>query len=400
MLRGCYQISNRVLKEAAVTGSSLRSLSLENCFRVTDRGIVILARSCSSLRTINVLNTLVTDNALSYLLRENPKLIELTATPSAVSERTVETLTKHCKELEYIHVEHNVFAPQLLSVKQSSQTNETPTLTNRMIEMLARNCRLLQVVILRYPLAAVDDYAMHHIGQYCKNIECVEIGLRMAYGAFTDTGVMSLCANNSDLLRLDLTETLITDMSLCFIAERCQSLEHLSLGNTGPITDIGVLNIMKQCRNLDSFCLRSGAHSRLTDLGVFAVAQSACSLNLIKLSLQFWNITDFGLYVLSKNLPNLMYLSVEGCIQLTNQGLREALKNFQSLHSLDLARTKCISSDEELVELAKQLPQTFQSVSLQAKDVSTDDQATEYVTEKACERFGEILPDCELIFVR
>jgi len=407
VLRGCYQITNRVLKELAVTinGSSLQSLSLENCFRVTDRGIITLARSCSTLRTINVMNTLVTENGLSYLVRESPKLVELIATPSAVSERTVEMLSKHCKQLEYLHVEQNEFAPSpACSAKQSSQNNKvvannkTPTLTNRMMEMLASNCHQLQVLILRYPLTAIDDYAMHHLGQHCQKIECVEIGLQMVHTAVTDTGVISLCANSSNLLRLDLRETLITDMSLCFIAEHCESLEHLSFDDTGPVTDIGVLNIMKKCHNLDSFCLRSGAYSRLTDLGVFAVAQSACSLNLIKLSLKFWNITDFGLYVLAKHLPNLMYLSVEGCIQLTNQGLREALKRFKSLHSLDLTHTKCVVSDEELVELAELLPQTFQSVFLKAKDTSVDG-LSGCITEKGCEKFSEILPDCELVFV-
>ena len=396
-LRGCYQISNRVLKEVAVNGSRLQHLNLENCFKVTDRGLVSIARSCNQLRIVNLLNTRATEQSLCDLLHNNPNLIELTSAPGAVTEATLQVLTAHCKRLEYLHVEQNEYTVFYNTTNSKNSNKKLVSLTNNMMELIALNCQYIQVLILRYPITSINDDSLSFIGHRCKNLECVEIGQKTYTTPLTDQGVIGLCTRATNLLRLDLTHTFITDHTLQAISECCKSLEHLEFGNTTAISDLGVLCLMNNCHNLDSFCLSSGVHSRITDVSVFAIAQATCSLNLIKLSMKNWDITDFGLSVIAKNLPNLLYLSVEGCNHLTNAGLQYALKYFQSIQSLELTGTKCITSDKELVNLSILVPQNFQSVVLKTQNPAAEQ--GRLITEDGCRKFNKVLPDCEIIFV-
>ena len=265
--------------------------------------------------------------------------------------------------------------------------------------MISLNCHLLQVLILRYPITSINDISLTLIGQRCKNLECVEIGQKTYTAPLTDYGVIGLCSSANNLLRLDLTETFITDHTLQAISECCQSLEHLEFGNTAAVSDLGVLSVVNSCLNLDSLCISAGAYSRLTDISVFAIAHSPCSQNLIKLSMNHWDITDFGLSVIAKNLPFLLYVSVEGCKHLTSGGLRYALQFFQSIQSLDLKNTKCVTSDDELVNLSMSLPLNFHAVILKTQ-VPTSSPAEQRVviTEEGCREFNERLPECEIVF--
>ena len=131
-LRGCYQISNKVLRGVTINGSRLQNLNLENCFKITDRGIITLARACQNLRTVNTLNTLVTEHGLCYLLHENKSVIELTSAPHTVTLKTIQILSTNCKQLEYLHVEQNEFTPNYRSNKLNQ--NKLVSLTNQMIE--------------------------------------------------------------------------------------------------------------------------------------------------------------------------------------------------------------------------------------------------------------------------
>ena len=399
-LRGCYQISNRVLKEVAINGTRLQYLNLENCFKITDRGLISIARSCNQLRTVNLLNTRATEQGLRNLIRNNPNLVELTSAPGAVTEATLQDLATHCRQLEFLHVDQNEYTVFYNTTKSQPNNNKKlASLTNNMMEIIS-NLQQLQVVILRYPVTSINDNSLAMIGHQCKNLECVEIGQKTYTTPLTDHGVIGLCARATNLLRLDLTHTFITDHTLQAIAECCKSLEHLEFGNTSAISDLGVLCIINNCHNLDSFCLSSGIHSRITDMSVFAIAQAPCSQNLIKMSMKNWDITDFGLCIIAKNLPNLLYLSVEECKHLTNEGLQYALKYFESIQSLNLTGTKCITNDKELGNLSRLVPQNFQSIVLKTQTLSVSPaEQGGLITEDGCRKFNEILPDCEIIFV-
>lgn len=388
-LRGCYQVSNKVLKNVSLCGSRLDHLNLENCFKITDRGIMMIARHCSNLKIVNVLNTVITESGLCYLIKESPNMKDLTASPSAVTEKTIETLARNCKQLETLHAEHNEYTPPVTHRLKKQEHSEI--LTSRMIESLAMNCRLLQVLIMKYDVTYISEWSITVLGFYCKHLECIEIGHIQHTIPLSDAGVANLCSDLTMLQRLDLTETYITDITLCTIAKNCSSLEHLSIGNTGPISDIGIQHIMRGCPNLDSFCIQPGIHSFITDLSIFAIAQAVCSHNLIKLSLKYWDISDFGLYVLARNLPNLMYLSLEGCTQLTHTGLKDALQYLKNLQSLDLSFTKCVNTDDELFELSQELVSTFQSIILETGNG---------ISMVGCHKFQVKLPDCEVIFRR
>lgn len=401
-LRGCYQISNRVLKEVAINGTRLQHLDLENCFKVTDRGLISIARSCNQLRTVNLLNTRVTEQGLRNLLRNNPHLVELTSAPGAVTEATLQDMATHCRQLEFLHVDQNEYTVVFYNTgkPRSNNNKKLASLTNSMIEIIASNLQRLQVLILRYPVTSINDNSLAMLGHQCKNLECVEIGQKTYTTPLTDHGVIGLCAHATNLLRLDLTHTFITDHTLQAIAECCKSLEHLEFGNTAAISDLGVLCVMNNCHYLDSFCLSSGIHSRITDMSVFAIAQAPCSQNLIKLSMKSWDITDFGLSIIAKNLPNLFYLSVEECKNLTNAGLQYALKYFQSIQSLNLTGTRCITNDKELSNLSRMVPQNFQSIALKSQTLTVSPTEEDgLITEDGCRKFNEILPDCEIIFV-
>lgn len=364
-LLNCSKISNKVLLTLSLNSTRLHTLNLEGCLNISDRGVKSLAKSCKTLKSINLLDARVTETGLSYLVAENLKLTELKASTSAVTEYTIQVLTGHCKQLVDLHVEPNIDLIETGAIKQSKEV-----LTNEMLVYIAVNCPCLATLILHYPVVLVSDWAMAILGLSCKILECIEFGSSDQESKISDVGVVNLCLPLKKLRRLELKDTEVTDVSLHAIASSCTDIEHLDLQNCRKLSDIGILDLIKHCQNLESLTLGSGWEGNLTNISAIGLSQSQCVKNLVSLKMYTWDITDFGLYVLSTRLSQLVHMSIEGCTKITYNGLKESLEMLSSLKTIDLSFTQCIKSDAELLSLVKYFRELWMLVMYECRGVS------------------------------
>jgi len=146
----------------------------------------------------------------------------------------------------------------------------------------------------------------------------------------------------SDLQRLMLTSTKITDASLAHFKE-LRTLRILALNDTG-ITDAGLVHL-EGLTNLESLGLIG---TKVTDEGISHLTGLA---NLHTLRLHQTHVTDRGLVPLG-TMTDLFYLSL-GNSKITDAGLLH-LKRLKKLGILELFDTKV--TEKGLADLKRALP--------------------------------------------
>ena len=101
----------------------------------------------------------------------------------------------------------------------------------------------------------------------------------------------------------------ITDLSLLELARLGPKLRYLSAAKCYQLTDLGVTAIVKHCYKLRYLNIR-GCEA-VSDVSLQALATNCSKLR--SLDIGKCDVTDAGLEVVSRHIPALQNLSVQGC---------------------------------------------------------------------------------------
>lgn len=230
----------------------------------------------------------------------------------------------------------------------------------------AANCRNLKRLSLvrgqtrgqSLSFRRVNDLGFLLLAQSCKNLESIRLG---RFSQVTDTGLNSLLENCSRLHTFELIHMNQTsDLTFHDMSATACSLVAVSLPAANQITSDAVAQLAC-CKHLKflnlAFCRSVG------DRGLRAVSSLS---KLAILDLSGADVTDFGLFSLSKGSTPLVSLSLRSCKRLTHTGISALTQGClpATLEALDLSNLPAVM-DHTVVAL---ISSGMQIVDLRLRD--------------------------------
>ncbi|KAL0949370.1 hypothetical protein HGRIS_009439 [Hohenbuehelia grisea] len=328
---GVPSLTDRTVIILARTASRLRSLSLAGCSRVSDVGVLELLRESLPLERIVLTGVGVTDPAVSALVKSCARLSELDLcelpllTPLAM--RDVWTFARRLRRLRVARcplLTDQAFpsfaedgdggqGENGAGLSRSNSATSSDAVGDRDKPLPHRPSTWLETLgPLVLPFTA-DTLRVLDLS-FCTHL--------------SDAGIAGVVAHAPRLQSLGLSGcTLLTDASLETIARLGASLDMLSLAYVSNITDAGVVKVVRECLNLR--CLDLSFCRNLTDMSVFEVAGlvNLQRLNLVRVQ----KLTDLALYALAEHATGLQRLHLSYCDRLSLESIHLLLKRLVRL---------------------------------------------------------------------
>lgn len=261
-----------------LSGSSpiLTSVEIECGRNITDHGLKVLSRSCSSSLRHVILRgcTEITSEGLRDLSR--------------------------CSRISSLHINAYGISGEALSHMTRLSNLEVLDLggCNELTDdtMRGMHCPLLTSLVLRR-CCNITSEGLRFISEGCPSLMVLDVGF---------------CNH-------------IGDSGLAFLS-RCRSLRHLDMVLCISVTDIGLMHLSEGCALLEHLIL-SSCH-KITSVGIMDLARGCPSL--VHLDVGSCDITDEGLLHLSQGCTALQFLNLQSCRKVTQQGI-QYLQNFPAM---------------------------------------------------------------------
>lgn len=208
--------------------SSLESLDVSNCKKLTDKGFTAVASGCHNLKMLCLDGCkLVTDSLLQTLSQNCSKLEELgLASCSKITDLGLCHLSEGTRYIKALDVSKCTNVGDLGIGKIISSSGES----------------LVSVKLL--DCFKVTDVTVFALAKSCPNLEILVIG---GCCDVTDESLRALidsCGENIKSLRLDGCEKL-TDLSLKSVISNCRNLVALDIGSCDKVTDVTFKTLVK-----------------------------------------------------------------------------------------------------------------------------------------------------------
>lgn len=275
----CKAVTDRTLAEIAKHCKELESLRLAQCYGVSDDGATHIAR-IGSLRTLDLEEcNRVSDRGIGAVARGCPKLTALSvANCTRLSGGSLLALAKYCKGLEEINL---CFC---------SEIQDNPVAT------LVQGCSKLRRIALGH-CDKLTDKSVAQIGIRCTKLEALDVSV---CEKVTDESIKYIAKGCHQLKELNIGVCeKVTNHAIAAVAEHCRELEVLNISCCDKITDEAITKLAK-CAELRSLNLYSCKH--ITDAGLKELAGKCKKLRHLDL---FWcvGIKESAIEQLIKNNP-------------------------------------------------------------------------------------------------
>lgn len=369
-------------------GHILQVLKLEKCSGFSTHGLLDLARSCRSLRTLFLEESTIEDEGgewLHELALHNSSLEVLnfyTTNLENVNVSDLELIATNCRSLTSLKiseydildlrnvlkqaaaleefgggsfssseeraVEPNIyekvkFPTKLMSLSGLNYMSETE------LPAIFPRASSLKKLDLQYTLLSTENYCQ--LLQLCTNIEVLEVT-----NVIGDKGLQVVADNCKKLRRLRVErgedevgledeQGFVSHKGLSVIAQGCPNLEYIAMYAT-DMTNSALESVGKFCKNLRDFRLvLLDKEEQVTDLpldnGVMALLLGCQKLRRFGFYLRPGALTDIGLGYIGKFSSNVRWM-ILGYVGETDFGLLEFSKGCPNLEKLEL-RGCCFS---------------------------------------------------------
>ncbi|KAM9816331.1 F-box and leucine-rich repeat protein 13 [Syngnathus typhle] len=178
--------------------------------------------------------------------------------------------------------------------------------------------------------SSLQWYSLEHIGE-CRNLQ--ELNVSECFN-ITDTMIESIVEGCNSLLYLNLSNTLLTDVTLRELASNCINLQYLSLAYCHKMTDEGFqyLSLGRGCHNL--LHLDVSGCSQVTATGFSYISEACPYLKEILLN-DVYALSDECISALVSNCHNVSSISLLDAWQISDAGIK-AIAKVNKLKSFSL----------------------------------------------------------------
>jgi len=314
-LRLCaIPVTDAALSAVAEHCPELRILSVGNCYHISDTGVIALVQRCAALKSLDLENTCVTDDAVSAAAKNCPYLEELHLGALEcdfkwdVTDNALRTIAKYLPKLQALHLE------------------DRERISDAGVIELVRSCTALKTLDVSDTL--VTDAAVVAIAKHCPIIEDLNLYLANFDSSrngtvLTDESVVALGQNCPRLRNLNLNWSAVTHVGLEALGIGC-SLEDLSLDNCKHVSDDGVAALVAGLSTKSSLCLSLDG-TPITKASVLTITARFPKLFSLAVDAAECDVGDEDVLAVAKCCPDLRHLSYRNQGQMS-QATRDALK--------------------------------------------------------------------------
>ena len=283
----------------------LKYLNIEGDVSSQDNIFATLAKTCCHLKSIKLLYGGSYDG-LQELLQTNSLLEHLEIESFAVaspSSKIVEYLGQYCPLLQTCVLQYsykrycrpmNLTNAQIEAFTQGCRNLTTLQIStsmscNKLFQCIGNYCPLLKILYVKSLSTTkeiIETTSMDFLSKGCRFLRDIEFR-NISVPPKSLAKLVKNCVD-IDNVYLDLSD--LTDEGLTELA-KLKKLEYLYLLNCCSLTEQGIINLLKQCYNLKGL--------RMTNC-------------------QF---TDYCLFVIADNCPNLEWIDLEGHTNVTLVGV-------------------------------------------------------------------------------
>ena len=247
--------------------SSLQSVDLSYCRKLTDKGLVVLAEGCPDLRALRLAGCrFVSSGSLQALSKNCPDLEELCLHGCVnVNDDGLSDLVTGCRRITSLDLNKcvNVGDRGVASISEAS----------------ASSLRTLKIL----DCYKVGDESVLSLARFCARLETLVIG---GCRNVTDESILSLanspCKDGLRILRMDWCLN-VSDASLSAVLARCRSLEALDIGCCEEITDAAFLGPSSREGELNLKVLKASNCPKITVAGIARLLEDCKSLEYLDL---------------------------------------------------------------------------------------------------------------------
>jgi hypothetical protein len=176
--------------------------------------------------------------------------------------------------------------------------------------------------LIRHLLNSLDSN-----GKFVKNF--------IFWGDINDRHLMEITSKCYFLKSLDISNTKISDASLCNLASISQTLKALNIANCEDITDFGMSKLLSELTDLK--CLNLHSCSNITNKTITAIAKYQQNIRKLILS-ENLSINDVAVIELLRKCRYISYLNINSCPHLSNQTIQSIGLYCSQLEWLDISQ--------------------------------------------------------------
>ena len=194
----------------------------------------------------------------------------------------------------------------------------------------------------------ISDVSLQALAENCPNL----VSINLKHTSITDHGVRLLVQKCPHLYRVRIFGCAVTDTGLKEVAKYAKRLSWLDLGQCTEIGDEGLIPLAQGCPGLQWLDIsrkreeNDAALQRITDLGIIAIVKNCRDLELLDVS-YCSGITDQSLIVVGTVAKNLKSLSLKGLHKITGESifqLGELRRKYHKLIWLQIYNCRNITS--------------------------------------------------------
>ncbi|CAG8590316.1 4472_t:CDS:2, partial [Acaulospora morrowiae] len=186
-LGGCRKITDAGLKMLSKSCQGLTSLNIAECCKITDKGVQMIARGCPKLRQVRLSDCpRLGDHSIEALVMNCPRLCWLDVSRIGhITNSAVQLIANTCQEnLEWLNLARPspwgvsypsaLANPSLHPATTHVRRHDNDEISDVSIAMLARQCPNLQLLDLSY-LNAITNNAINVISNHSFSLVCLTI---------------------------------------------------------------------------------------------------------------------------------------------------------------------------------------------------------------------------------
>ena len=310
-------VTDAALLAVAEHCPELQVLTVDDCEDISDTGVIALVQRCAALKSLDLENTCVTDDAVSAAAKNCPYLEALylgTCEGSDfrrnVTDNALRTIAKYLPKLQVLHLD------------------DRSCVSDAGVIELVRSCTALKTLDVCDTF--ITDAAVLAIAKHCPIIEDLNLCLTnhdssRTFTVLTDESVVALGQNCPRLRVLNLSWSAVTHVGLEALGIGC-SLEELSLAQCERVSDDGVAALLPGLSTKSWLTLRLD-NTRITKASVLAIAARFPKLVSLAVDATECDVGDEEVLSLAKCCPDLRSLCLRDFGQIsfaTRDGLRSS----------------------------------------------------------------------------
>lgn len=206
--------------------SSLQSLDVSYCRKITDKGLSAIAEGCSDLHVLRLAGCrFVTDKTLLTLSINCRNLEELCLQGcSNITDTGLMSLANGCKRIKFLDM------------------NKCSNIGDIGISNIAKACASSLTTLKLLDCYKIGDDSILSLAKFCHYLETLIIGGCRGISNESITLLAAALKNNLKNLRMDWC-TSISDSSVSCILNNCKNLEALDIGCCEEVTDVAFHDI-------------------------------------------------------------------------------------------------------------------------------------------------------------